>query len=379
MKKIFYLGYYDIPENKKENRNIVLAATNKMSYIISTLDSLDYEVTVVSASATKNRQAYPARRMQLGVKSELLLFKTLPWGNKLRRIMSVLYSYFQVMRYLLTVPGEGDKVIVYHSVAYANIVRLAKKIKKFQLILEVEEIYADVYNSERVRKKEYNLFEKADAYIFPTELLNEKVNVKKKPYTIIYGTYQLEEDRKSRFEDGKIHCVYAGTFDPRKGGAVAAAAAAGVLPSDYHIHVLGFGSEKDTNNLKEQIKKISEKSEAEVTYDGLLSGEEYIQFVQSCQIGFSTQMPGAAFNETSFPSKVLSYLANGLRVVSVRIKALEKSSIGDLLYFYDEQTPEAIAAAVRNIDFSQPYDSRKRIKELDKEFTEKIGEMLNDL
>lgn len=379
MKKIFYLGYYDIPENKKENRNIVLAATNKMSYIISTLDSLDYEVTVVSASATKNRQAYPARRMQLGVKSELLLFKTLPWGNKLRRIMSVLYSYFQVMRYLLTVPGEGDKVIVYHSVAYANIVRLAKKIKKFQLILEVEEIYADVYNSERVRKKEYNLFEKADAYIFPTELLNEKVNVKKKQYTIIYGTYQLEEDRKSRFEDGKIHCVYAGTFDPRKGGAVAAAAAAGVLPSDYHIHVLGFGSEKDTNNLKEQIKKISEKSEAEVTYDGLLSGEEYIQFVQSCQIGFSTQMPGAAFNETSFPSKVLSYLANGLRVVSVRIKALEKSSIGDLLYFYDEQTPEAIAAAVRNIDFSQPYDSRKRIKELDKEFTEKIGEMLNDL
>lgn len=378
MKKIFYLGYYDIPENKKENRNIVLAATNKMSYIISTLDSLDYEVTVVSASATKNRQAYPARRMQLGVKSELLLFKTLPWGNKLRRIMSVLYSYFQVMRYLLTVPGEGDKVIVYHSVAYANIVRLAKKIKKFQLILEVEEIYADVYNSERVRKKEYNLFEKADAYIFPTELLNEKVNVKKKQYTIIYGTYQLEEDRKSRFEDGKIHCVYAGTFDPRKGGAVAAAAA-GVLPSDYHIHVLGFGSEKDTNNLKEQIKKISEKSEAEVTYDGLLSGEEYIQFVQSCQIGFSTQMPGAAFNETSFPSKVLSYLANGLRVVSVRIKALEKSSIGDLLYFYDEQTPEAIAAAVRNIDFSQPYDSRKRIKELDKEFTEKIGEMLNDL
>ena len=68
-----------------------------------------------------------------------------------------------------------------------------------------------------------------------------------------------------------------------------------------------------------------------------------------------------------------------MRVVSVRIKALEKSSIGDLLYFYDEQTPEAIAAAVRNIDFSQPYDSRKRIKELDKEFTEKIGEMLNDL
>ena len=72
-------------------------------------------------------------------------------------------------------------------------------------------------------------------------------------------------------------------------------------------------------------------------------------------------------------------MANGLRVVSVRIKALEKSAIGDLLYFYDEQTPESIAEAVKKIDFSQPYNSRKRIKELDKEFTKQIGEMLNDL
>ena len=42
MKKIFYLGYYDTPDNKAENRNIVLAATNKMTYIIQLSGSVPF-------------------------------------------------------------------------------------------------------------------------------------------------------------------------------------------------------------------------------------------------------------------------------------------------------------------------------------------------
>ena len=126
-----------------------------------------------------------------------------------------------------------------------------------------------------------------------------------------------------------------------------------------------------------QIEKVASKGGATVTYDGLLSGEEYIRFIQSCQIGLSTQMPDAAFNDTSFPSKVLSYMANGLRVVSIRIKALERSNISDLLYYYDENTPEAIAEAVKKVDFSQMYDSRKLIHQMDKKFVRELGELLD--
>ena len=187
----------------------------------------------------------------------------------------------------------------------------------------------------------------------------------------------MEEDRDCRFEDGKIHLLYAGTLDPRKGGAAAVGSALG-LPGNYHVHILGFGSEKDKKDLLDQIGNVSEKTEAAVTFDGLFSGEDYIRFVQSCDVGFSTQTPDAAFNDTSFPSKVLSYLANGLRVVSVRIKALERSAISDLLYYYDGNTPEAIAEAVKQIDFSQPYDSRSVIQELDKKFVEEIGALLRD-
>ena len=46
----------------------------------------------------------------------------------------VFYSRIQVLKYLSTVLKPEDKVIVYHSVAYANIVRLVKIIKKFKLV-----------------------------------------------------------------------------------------------------------------------------------------------------------------------------------------------------------------------------------------------------
>ena len=181
------------------------------------------------------------------------------------------------------------------------------------------------------------------------------------------------------FSDGKIHCVYAGTLDPRKGGAIASAESALFLNENYHIHILGFGNEKEKAEMLNTIDSISKKSKAKITYDGLLSGEEYIKFIQSCDIGLSTQNPNAKFNDTSFPSKILSYMANGLRVVSVRIPVVEESGIGKCVYYYDEQTPENIAKAIKSIDFSEEYDSRKAIGVLDKAFICNLKTMLKGL
>ena len=128
--------------------------------------------------------------------------------------------------------------------------------------------------------------------------------------------------------------------------------------------------------MKDLISDIASRSKAKVTYDGLLSGEDYVRFIQSCDIGLSTQNPDAAFNATSFPSKILSYMANGLRVVSIRIPAIEQSAVGDALFYYARQTPEEIAKAILSVDMNATYDSRTRIQELDREFCAQIGDLL---
>jgi glycosyltransferase involved in cell wall biosynthesis len=367
-KEIKYVGFYDSYLNKQENRVYTLAATNKMDYICNVLNRLDYDVLIVSPSRTKNNRFYKGKETIIKEGVRLKLFPTVPWGNKIQKLFSLILEDILLLIYLIFNVDRDETIIVYHSLELRSVLRLAKKIKKFKVILEVEEIYQDVKKFSRYSKKEeYSTIDAADKYIFPTELLNEKINRNRKPYSIIYGTYMVEKDRGQKLKDNKIHVVYAGTFDPRKGSLLAIKAAQ-YLNSNYHLHIIGFGSDEQIANINKLINQISEKTKASISYDGLLSGEEYISFLQKCDIGLSTQAPDASFNHTSFPSKVLSYLANGLRVVSVRIKSIEKSAVSDEIIFYDGEDPQTVAETLLSVDLSNTNRSRDVVKALDKRF-----------
>lgn len=381
MRKIFYLGYYDLPDGKTD---VVLAATNKMSYIIDVLAESGYGVEIISASTNKRGEKYIGGTRQVRDGVCLTTFSSNFGKNRFARVVKRRIFFNRLKSYLKKQIAEGDTVLIYHSLGYYKLYKWLITQLKANVILEAEEIYTDVGKTRFVtRAKEERALSYANAYIFPTRLLDEKVNKAHKPSVIIHGTYDVEADRKCEFGDIElrkqdkriIHCVYAGTFDPRKGGAIAAAAAE-FLPENYHIHILGFGSDVEIQNMKDMIADISARSKAKVTYDGLLSGEDYIRFIQSCDIGLSTQNPNAAFNATSFPSKILSYMANGLRVVSIRIPAIEGSAIGDYMYYYDTQTPEAIAKAVMTVDVSDDYNGRKIISQLDSGFRSELVKLL---
>lgn len=369
--------YYYATEND-EGRSRFLAANNKIDYICKSIVANHQTVEIISGCIASSKGHYKGKTEQLANGVTLKTFSCYKWGNLFQKLWTTFYEFFAIFFYLLFHVKRNEKILVYHSTGYIRAIKWAKFFKGFKLILEVEEIYGDVSGSRKTVKKELAFFKKADAYIFPTALLNQKINEKNKPYVIIHGTYNVENPIGEKRDDGRIHCVYAGTFDPRKGG-VAAAAAGAFLDENYHVHILGFGEDNDKKNLLQKIDEVNALSKCKVTYDGLLSGEEYIKFIQSCDIGLSTQNPDAAFNATSFPSKVLSYMANGLRVVSIKIEALETSAVNDLLYYYEENKPEAIANAIKAIDMTAPYDSREIIKELDRKFTEEIKDLLEEV
>lgn len=375
MNKLIYLSYYST--NKE---NAFIAAQNKIDYITDSLNKNGSQVEFVSASIVNSASIVSGKIQTIKDGVTLKTFDSLPNGNAFKRFIRRKHVYAQLKKYLKENLSAGDTIIIYHSLGYYKLYKWLKEKLKVKIILEVEEIYSDVGKTRFVtRDKEVQSFSYADAYIFPTLLLDDVVNVHKKPSVIIHGTYCVEKECGQPFGDGKTHVVYAGTFDPRKGGVQAAAAAAEFLTGKYHVHILGFGSEEDKQNLLKTIEDVSKKTECTVTYDGLKSGEEYIRFIQSCDIGLSTQNPDAAFNATSFPSKILSYMANGLRVVSIRIPAIESSAIGDYMYYYDRQTPEAIAKAIMQVDLNDGYNGREIISKLDKKFTKEIAELINEV
>lgn len=369
-----YIGFYD---TKTDRRSMSIAATNKMNYICEAMNRIGKAVEIISCGMIAN-ESISSEEEKISDNTVVKYFKTRKNSrNKLKRVYNVLAQNITLFCYLLRHTYRDEKVLVYHSLGLMRCVYMAKKIRRFKMILEVEEFYNDVQLKSQVSaKSEKKFIESADAYLFPTNLLNDRFNTSNKPMSLIHGTYKIEKQRNVSFNDGNIHVVYAGTFNIIKGGAEMAVSAAEWLPENYHVHIIGFGSNIEIEHIKNTINKINVRARATVTYDGLLSGEEYIQFLQKCQIGLSTQNPDADFNDTSFPSKILSYMANGLRVVTIRIPAVETSEIGKDVYYYEIQKPKAIAESIMNINLDERYDSRKRIKELDNKFKINMQELL---
>lgn len=355
---MIYIGHYDFYDSSVK-RSYATSAVNKIRYMLKSFSKAYEEVCVFSFSKCIE-EGLKIYRSELKQEGNVGIYFPLSWGGKgkIHSFSMIVWLRICLFVYLLKHTHKNEHVYVYHATSYGKSILWAKAIKKFKLILEVEEIYSDVQKTSRkLRDYEYSYIDTADAYIFSTNLLNEKINKLNKPYIVINGTYEVEDIISEKFDDNRIHVVYAGTFDIRKGSAAAAAAAAKYLNKDYVLHICGFGSEKDKTDLLEIISHSNAINDCKIEFHGLLKGREYISFLQQCHIGLSTQNPDASFNSTSFPSKILSYLANGLSVVSIRIPAIETSYVGKYITYYDEQTPAQIADAIMHANINTDYRS----------------------
>lgn len=381
MQRIKYFAYYDlIPSADK--RNIVLSAVNKIDYVIECINANGIGVDMVSfAGLTGNNWAFSKGSV---IRRGMNTFRNFASVSS-PRIFNPFFRWILTLRfivYLLFNCRNREKIIVYHSLGYDAIFNFVNRFKHFVIIGEIEEIYQDVANSfsKADKRNEYRFIDNCSAYIFPSKLLEKKLNKDNKPYVVVHGTYHVAKERCARFGDGRIHVVYAGTFDPNKGGAQMAVEAARFLPDTYHVHIVGWGGEADVANLKSRIDEITRNGGSTVTYDGLLTGKEFEEFLQKCHIGLSTQNPTDVFNDTSFPSKVLTYMGNGLDVVTFKIDVLTTSSLDPFMHYPADYSAQALADTIKSISGSASISNRAAdaLQQLDEEFRTAIGRLLSE-
>jgi hypothetical protein len=369
--KIYYLIHFD----NKTNRNITPSAITKGKYVASALASCSSEVEIVSL-------AYPTKDSQDEVYYQVSenvichLFKGKYSNNRIIRYLNHKLYDKKIRKYLKQNVKKDNIIVVYHSLANMKLVKYIKKNITDKIVYEVEEIYGDVINDEKAKIKELKTFKNASSYIFSNDYLNSIINTKQLPYVTCYGTYEIPTLYKESFNDNLIHCLYAGTLAQNK-GALNAINVAKYLPNNYLIHILGFGSEKDIADIKNAVNEVNNSyGTTKVIYEGLKLNEEYLKFIQKCQIGLCTQNIDAAFNTTSFPSKILSYMSNGLEVVGVNIAAIKNSKVGQYIQFYNVPDEKEIANAILNINLNNKTNNVDVVKELDKEFKEDLKDML---
>jgi hypothetical protein len=353
-----YIAFFDTLDYLAEKRSFGLSSVNVVEYMAEVLSNIDDYILIVSPTRTLLTKGF-FRGRKTSVKDRIDLVQPPTFGVKTRigRIFAVLFTQIWLFSFLLQNIKKGESVVVYHSLSLMNIIKLIKKIKKISLTLEVREIYTDINKSnEQEKRKEFSFFSVADKFIFPTELLNKKVNIYDKPYVIATGIYRSEKITQNKFNDGKIHIVYAGTLRIEKGGALTTVRMAEYLDERFYVHILGNGTDKEKDQLINEIEKVKKNSTVSISYDGVLRGDDFKHFLQKCHLGLSTQNPEGEYNDTSFPSKILTYLANGLDVLSVKIPAVESSPVGSCVYYYEGSNPELIAETIKNIEWDVSVD-----------------------
>jgi len=376
MKKVYYLVHFD-DLNKENCRLVSPAAVAKAGYVSKALSQIGFRIQIISPALPNKPGKYESSNYEILNGVNLKLFKSFYTNIKIFKAFRRILLYIHLFLFLLFELKKDSIFIVYHSLSLVFIVKILKKIKRIKIISDFNEIYGDVVDKPAVSLKEIRYTKLFNGYFFPSEILAKIINKDHKPQAIIYGNYEIKPKYNESFNDSLVHVVYSGTLSESKGGA-AAVKAAEFLDNNYHLHILGFGSDLEVENITRLIDNIKLKTKCKISFEGLLLNEEFDRFLQKCDIGLSTQTLTNNFNNTSFPSKILTYFGNGLKVVSIKIDPVFQSKVSSMIEFYENDSPNDIAnAIVRASGDKRNNELSDILKELDLKFKKQVTEVLN--
>lgn len=364
---IYYFGYYTFNANPNEFR-VFPGCNVKISYIIKSLKNNNIPVKVISLGESyKNKSSKNFKVDEL----ENNYFLATCRG----KVFSRLFLILQVLYILLFKLKKNDVIIFYHVFYLLPFFKLAKYIKKFNLIIEVEESYQAAWEKDNCKiNKEINSLKGADAYIYVNDLLPNKIE-KNKPYVVCYGNYSVYSRERIDHNKKKIRMVYAGLINfSENSDVVLAIDAIQHLSDKYSLSIAGYGDEKDIHSLKQYIcdSGLSNK----VSYAGFFQGQDYDDYLSKFHIGLNPRMLQDKLSDYTFPSKVMSYLTHGLYVVSTPIQCIAAAKVANLVSISNDNTSESFASAILKVDFDCSH--HQIIDELNNDFVKDIGELVKN-
>lgn len=380
MKNVKWLIQYDTYDSK-ENRICGLSSLGVCDYKVSLLTRKGYFVDIISPSVTGHKWGFYGYKVKnLTKQVKLHLFPTFGYVNKAGMIFSKLWTATLLFFYLLLFIKRNEIIIVAHSLAFCTPLYIAKKIKGFKILLD----FGEEYNKVKKGNLLYRIFEPklisvSDEFIFCNDLMSKLYN--SIAYTVIYGQYinpyKLPKKRK---KDNKIHLVYAGIISKEEGSAYQVIKLARFLDERYRIHILGqIPKEEDYLAL---IKENNEKHKCKIQYEGIKKGESFFNELNKYDIGLNLRKTSEKYIDFAFPSKCLTYLCAGLRVVSSDIKCLKESRLAEAFFFFKDNSLENASEVIRQIDIYKNYEIKNQLETLDIIASDELAHLIggkNDL
>ena len=160
---------------------------------------------------------------------------------------------------------------------------------------------------------------------------------------------QFAEAPPSRSGDSVFRIVLAGGLEPYNGVDLLLRSLP-QLPDDAEIVLAGTGT------LIDAVRAAAAR-DRRVVYRGFLNFEDVLELYQSADLLLNLRVTRALDTRYFFPSKLMEYLASGVPVLSTCTGHVEEE-YGEVTYLLREETPEALADAVRTIRRVPPAERR---------------------
>lgn len=366
MKKVHYIGWYITDKEWGQYKGNV-PGMMKMRYVADQLKKTTDNLHILSFADKQDCLLYGMKDI---VNDGMTIHYTGGCKNsgKIGRYINTLIKKIYFVLYILFCVSNKDLIVLYHSYAYTKLLAKLKKNLKRNIVIEVEEIYG--YNAIKDMPwvgDEIAQIKKFQKFTCVNDGIPQVLGLRKQDFVVIYGAGVFPERTSQRINDGKIHVVYSGTIEGKKMGAMSAVESARFFSSKYQLHISGFGKPENVSILKNRIAEINkEVGEERIKYEGFLSEEDMHKLMFSCHIGLSPNVLRPNFANSTFPSKVVTYMCHDLSVVISYATAYD-FPISEGWVFYREQTPECIAEAVMSAEVKPIGYYRPRIEKMNEE------------
>ncbi len=375
---VHYLGYY-VTESQRNKLQLFPSCFSKIEYVADKLEQLGAQVRLVSAASAKKGTLFGGGRVSLSEKRTLRYFSSFGIKGALFRKMNVVWLRFQLLLYILFCVKKKDVLLVYHSLFYAPVLKVAQKYFGKKFVLEIEDVYSSVTEeAKKFKTYEWEFFKYAESYLCVNDILAKKLPAEKKKI-VSYGNYSVYP-KFAKPDTDCIRLVYAGVIESYRGAAAMAVETMQHLDERYRLDVMGFGSKEEVEKLKNMIQEMNQEKGYEcVRFLGMLQGEAYYAALQRCHIALSTHKYDEENMESAdhtFPSKLLVYLGNNLRIIAQEIECLKASALSDYIVFYPGADSAAIAKTIEAIDLNVQYSSTEFVEKLDADFMIELNKLL---
>jgi glycosyltransferase involved in cell wall biosynthesis len=209
--------------------------------------------------------------------------------------------------------------------------------------------------------------------------LGNLLQIPSERYVVCNGSYGPVIKKNSK-SSNIINLLYSGTFDTTKGGVYAAIESMRYLGPQYILTICGFGNKEQCDMVLNLIREMNRDLKRDsIIYKGFVPGDsdEYTAILNSTDIGLALQSPEGAYNQSSFPSKIVEYLRYGICVVSSDIAVVRQSELGGLINYVEEYSAENIARTIMRceLDFNA---NEKDLIAIENIFLSKLNKLFNE-